>query len=274
MTVTSPVGTAGSWSGTSSQLCRARKPRSTSTASRRASTSGVTISKPGLSLDVAVPQDDLLAGVVPPGDGRPCASRAGRRRRAADRRSRSSGAGGAARFVRVTVVASLPFVQAMQLPATELHTDPGEYEDHQRGGDPADVHQTTHVSNLSHALNDRPPRRHVRWGRDSDPGSDDPGRDATGLADRYGRIATDLRVSLTDRCNLRCTYCMPEEGLDWLAKPELLTDDEVVRLVSVAVTHLGVARDPLHRRRTAAPARPGRHRRPYDGTRRPAPRCR
>ncbi len=61
-----------------------------------------------------------------------------------------------------------------------------------------------------------------------------------GLADRFGRVATDLRVSLTDRCNLRCAYCMPEEGLDWLAKPELLTDDEVVRLVSVAVRLLGV----------------------------------
>ncbi|TDO45339.1 cyclic pyranopterin phosphate synthase [Kribbella sp. VKM Ac-2527] len=61
-----------------------------------------------------------------------------------------------------------------------------------------------------------------------------------GLADNYGRLATDLRVSLTDRCNLRCSYCMPEEGLDWLPKPELLTDDEVVRLVSVAVTLLGV----------------------------------
>ncbi|MFG1813267.1 GTP 3',8-cyclase MoaA [Kribbella sp. NPDC049174] len=61
-----------------------------------------------------------------------------------------------------------------------------------------------------------------------------------GLADRFGRVATDLRVSLTDRCNLRCSYCMPEEGLDWLAKPELLTDDEVVRLVSVAVRLLGV----------------------------------
>ncbi|HEY4569267.1 MAG TPA: GTP 3',8-cyclase MoaA [Kribbella sp.] len=61
-----------------------------------------------------------------------------------------------------------------------------------------------------------------------------------GLADRFGRVATDLRVSLTDRCNLRCTYCMPEEGLDWLAKPELLTDDEIVRLVSIAVTRLGV----------------------------------
>ncbi|MBH5334213.1 GTP 3',8-cyclase MoaA [Streptomyces pactum] len=60
------------------------------------------------------------------------------------------------------------------------------------------------------------------------------------LIDTYGRVATDLRVSLTDRCNLRCTYCMPEEGLQWLAKPELLTDDEIVRLVSLAVTRLGV----------------------------------
>lgn len=60
------------------------------------------------------------------------------------------------------------------------------------------------------------------------------------LIDTYGRVATDLRVSLTDRCNLRCTYCMPEEGLQWLAKPDLLSDDEIVRLVSVAVTRLGV----------------------------------
>jgi cyclic pyranopterin phosphate synthase len=60
------------------------------------------------------------------------------------------------------------------------------------------------------------------------------------LLDTYGRIATDLRVSLTDRCNLRCTYCMPAEGLDWLAGPELLTADEIVRLVRVAVQHLGV----------------------------------
>ncbi|WP_314172945.1 GTP 3',8-cyclase MoaA [Streptomyces winkii] len=60
------------------------------------------------------------------------------------------------------------------------------------------------------------------------------------LLDTYGRVATDLRVSLTDRCNLRCTYCMPEEGLQWLAKPELLTDDEIVRLVGIAVGELGV----------------------------------
>ena len=61
----------------------------------------------------------------------------------------------------------------------------------------------------------------------------------TGLVDGFGRVHTDLRLSLTDRCNLRCTYCMPAEGLDWLPKPELLTDDEIVRLVGVAV-QLGV----------------------------------
>jgi cyclic pyranopterin phosphate synthase len=60
------------------------------------------------------------------------------------------------------------------------------------------------------------------------------------LADSYGRVATDLRVSLTDRCNLRCAYCMPAEGLDWLPKPELLTDDEVVRLVRIGVERLGI----------------------------------
>jgi GTP 3',8-cyclase len=60
------------------------------------------------------------------------------------------------------------------------------------------------------------------------------------LADSYGRVATDLRVSLTDRCNLRCTYCMPAEGLDWLPRPELLTDDEVVRLVRIGVQSLGI----------------------------------
>jgi len=60
------------------------------------------------------------------------------------------------------------------------------------------------------------------------------------LADSYGRIATDLRVSLTDRCNLRCAYCMPPEGLDWLPSPALLTDDEVVRLARIGVERLGI----------------------------------
>jgi GTP 3',8-cyclase len=60
------------------------------------------------------------------------------------------------------------------------------------------------------------------------------------LTDAFGRVASDLRVSLTDRCNLRCTYCMPEEGLDWLPKDDQLTDDEVVRLIGIAVERLGV----------------------------------
>src|SRR3954454_9344284 len=60
------------------------------------------------------------------------------------------------------------------------------------------------------------------------------------LVDRFGRVPTDRRVSLTDKCNLRCTYCMPPEGLDWLPSPELLSDDEVVRVVDVAVRLLGI----------------------------------
>ncbi len=64
--------------------------------------------------------------------------------------------------------------------------------------------------------------------------------DPTGLVDTYGRVATDLRVSLTDRCNLRCNYCMPAEGLDWLPTDQTLDDDEVVRLVRIGVEHLGI----------------------------------
>ena len=60
------------------------------------------------------------------------------------------------------------------------------------------------------------------------------------LVDTFGRIATDLRVSLTDRCNLRCTYCMPARGLDWLPAEDLLSFDELVGLLRVAVTRLGV----------------------------------
>lgn len=60
------------------------------------------------------------------------------------------------------------------------------------------------------------------------------------LLDRYGRTARDLRVSLTDKCNLRCTYCMPAEGLQWMHNSAVLTDDEVIRLVRIAVEKLGV----------------------------------
>ncbi len=66
------------------------------------------------------------------------------------------------------------------------------------------------------------------------------GARGAGLVDGYGRVATDLRVSLTDRCNLRCTYCMPAEGLPWAPDESVLTDAEVVRLVRVAVDLLGV----------------------------------
>jgi len=55
------------------------------------------------------------------------------------------------------------------------------------------------------------------------------------LVDAFGRIADDLRVSVTDRCNFRCTYCMPAEGLEWLPKDELLTFEELARVVRVFV---------------------------------------
>jgi GTP 3',8-cyclase len=60
------------------------------------------------------------------------------------------------------------------------------------------------------------------------------------LVDRYGRVHNDLRISVTDRCNLRCVYCMPEEGLSFLPRHELLTFDEITRLAQVAKS-LGVS---------------------------------
>jgi GTP 3',8-cyclase len=59
------------------------------------------------------------------------------------------------------------------------------------------------------------------------------------LVDTFGRVADDLRVSVTDRCNFRCTYCMPAEGLAWLPRAEILTFEEITRLVGVFVS-LGV----------------------------------
>lgn len=66
------------------------------------------------------------------------------------------------------------------------------------------------------------------------------GQVSLALRDGHGRVATDLRVSLTDKCNLRCVYCMPAEGLPWLTREEVLTDDEIVRLVRIATSTLGV----------------------------------
>ncbi|WP_344423742.1 GTP 3',8-cyclase MoaA [Pseudonocardia ailaonensis] len=69
----------------------------------------------------------------------------------------------------------------------------------------------------------------------------DPSRPADPrLVDTFGRVATDLRISLTDRCNLRCTYCMPAEGLEWMPREEQLTDAELLRLIGIAVGRLGI----------------------------------
>ena len=55
------------------------------------------------------------------------------------------------------------------------------------------------------------------------------------LLDTFGRVADDLRVSVTDRCNFRCSYCMPAEGVAWLPKEEILTFEELTRLLSIFV---------------------------------------
>ncbi|MBK9724783.1 MAG: GTP 3',8-cyclase MoaA [Actinomycetales bacterium] len=73
------------------------------------------------------------------------------------------------------------------------------------------------------------------------------------LVDQLGRVATDLRVSVTDRCTLRCQYCMPAEGLPWMPPEEMLTDAELLRVVGIFV-ELGVTQvrltggEPLLRR--------------------------
>src|SRR5687768_13272342 len=59
------------------------------------------------------------------------------------------------------------------------------------------------------------------------------------LADRFGRVHRDLRISVTDRCNLRCTYCMPEEGMQWLDRSALLTFEEIERLARIFVGRFG-----------------------------------
>src|SRR2546422_2109114 len=60
------------------------------------------------------------------------------------------------------------------------------------------------------------------------------------LRDSYGRIADDLRISITDRCNFRCIYCMPAEGLKWLKRDDLLRFEEIARLARLFVERYGV----------------------------------
>ena len=60
------------------------------------------------------------------------------------------------------------------------------------------------------------------------------------LVDPFGRVIRDLRISVTDRCNFRCTYCMPEDGLQWLSRDEVLTFEEIERLAAIFVRRFGV----------------------------------
>src|ERR1700712_5515036 len=60
------------------------------------------------------------------------------------------------------------------------------------------------------------------------------------LVDSFGRVVRDLRISITDRCNFRCTYCMPMEGMKWLPREELLTFEEIERLARIFVERFGV----------------------------------
>ncbi|WP_082043949.1 GTP 3',8-cyclase MoaA [Mobilicoccus massiliensis] len=94
---------------------------------------------------------------------------------------------------------------------------------------PAGVSLPWPVANASMASDDAPGRETTEAAEAAEHDSGHP------LVDTFGRVARDLRVSLTDHCNLRCTYCMPAEGLEWMAKPQMLTDDELLRLIRIFV---------------------------------------
>ena len=66
------------------------------------------------------------------------------------------------------------------------------------------------------------------------------------MKDQFGRRIRYLRISVTDRCNLRCTYCMPEEGLEWIPKPEMLAYEEIAEIMDVP---LGTVKTYIHRAR-------------------------
>ncbi len=59
------------------------------------------------------------------------------------------------------------------------------------------------------------------------------------LVDGFGRVHRDLRISVTDRCNFRCSYCMPAEGMDWLPREDLLSYEELTRIARVCVERFG-----------------------------------
>src|SRR3569833_3179266 len=59
------------------------------------------------------------------------------------------------------------------------------------------------------------------------------------LSDGFGRLARKLRISVTDRCNLRCAYCMPSDNLKWMEKDSILSYEEITRLTAIFVS-LGI----------------------------------
>ena len=63
---------------------------------------------------------------------------------------------------------------------------------------------------------------------------------AQDLVDPFGRVIKDLRISITDRCNFRCTYCMPEEGMKWLPRSEVMSFEEIEHLARIFVERYGV----------------------------------
>ncbi|MAT04357.1 MAG: GTP 3',8-cyclase MoaA [Acidimicrobiaceae bacterium] len=63
--------------------------------------------------------------------------------------------------------------------------------------------------------------------------------EARDLIDPYGRVVRDLRIAVTDRCNFRCTYCMPEEGMQWMPRSEVLTFEEITRIARICVERYG-----------------------------------
>src|SRR4026208_2213946 len=65
------------------------------------------------------------------------------------------------------------------------------------------------------------------------------------LVDPFGRGIRDLRISVTDRCNFRCTYCMPEEGMQWIPRSEILTFEEIERLARIWIERVGLERNRL-----------------------------
>lgn len=73
-----------------------------------------------------------------------------------------------------------------------------------------------------------------------DPGETFTAHQEDSLLDTFGRRARDMRISLTDFCNLRCSYCMPEEGVEFMSRDAAMTADEIIRFVRIGVEKFGV----------------------------------